>query len=287
MGVSESTVGRELRRNGGKCGGYNWIEAQKRADGRKKRRPGNRRKPPEVMWRVRELLLEDWSPGQISGTLALEGIRISHETIYRMVRADATGELASHCRHGMRYRRKQGRRPRETRATNIPDRVSIHQRPEEADGRRFGDWEMDLIIGARPSQAMLTLTERSTNMIFIQRLPKGKKAVDVAWAVWRTLLPYRDTLLSITTDNGSEFAQHSLITRKLGVQVYFADSYASWQKGAVENANKLIRQYIPKGTDFNTVTDKYIRMVQKKINERPRKKLNFNTPKHEFYKHFY
>ena len=102
--------------------------------------------------------------------------------------------------------------------------------------------------------------------------------------VRRLLLPYKKHIKTITTDNGPEFVAHKLITRYLGAVVYFADPYASWQKGAIENTNKLIRQYIPKHTNFDEVTDKKIASIQKKINSRPRKKLKFETPKAEFFK---
>ena len=183
----------------------------------------------------------------------------------------------------MKYRRKASRR-HETRATNIRNRVSIHERPAEADGTRFGDWEMDLIVD-RDSNAVLTLTERSTNFLLMEKLRHGKKAKPLAKAVWRLLLPYKgEALKSITTDNGSEFAEHEWITRKLHVPIFFADSYCAWQKGAIENGNKLIRQYIPKGTDISTVTDGKIARIRKKINARPREKLNFLTPAECFFK---
>ena len=118
----------------------------------------------------------------------------------------------------------------------------------------------------------------------MEKLKHGKKAVPLAKTVWRLLLPYMgQALKTITTDNGSEFAEHQWITRKLGVPVYFADSYCSWQKGAVENTNKLIRQYISKGTNIALVTDNKIRAVAKKINQRPREKLNFQTPAEVFF----
>ena len=103
--------------------------------------------------------------------------------------------------------------------------------------------------------------------------------------VRKLLLPYKDSLKTITTDNGPEFAAHKDITKYLGVPVYFADPYCSWQKGAIENTNKLIRQYIPKKESFERYTDKRIMSIQKKLNERPREKLNFSTPKREFFKH--
>lgn len=180
-------------------------------------------------------------------------------------------------------KRKTKKEPKPTKATNIANRTSIHQRPPEANGTRFGDWEMDLIVDGT-QQAILVLLERMTNFTIAERLKFGKKSEPLAQAVIRLLYPYRKTIKSITTDNGSEFADHLTITKKLGVTVYFADSYCSWQKGAVEHANKLIRQYIPKKSNFNDFSDKYIASVGRKLNLRPRKKLNFSTPKTEFFK---
>lgn len=187
--------------------------------------------------------------------------------------------MLANTRHKGKYSRQSEPKERETKATNIKDRVSIHDRPAEADGKRFGDSEMDLIIGKNGYGAILVLMERSTNYAIIRKLPHGKKAKEVAKAVVKLLYAFRlQGVLTITTDNGSEFAEHKYICEKLkGVTVYFADSYSSWQEGAVENTNKLIRQYIPKGTDFNTVTDAFIMEVQKKLNRRPREKLNFST----------
>lgn len=118
----------------------------------------------------------------------------------------------------------------------------------------------------------------------LEKLRHGKKAKPLTKTVWRLLLPYKGIALkTITTDNGREFAEHEWITKKLGVPVYFADSYCSWQKGAVENGNKLVRLYIPKGTDISTVTDGKIRSIRMKINARPREKLKFNTPTECFF----
>ena len=284
IGVNKSTVSREIKRNSTPNGRYVWNKAHDMAESRQRHTPGNRGLAMTLKWRVIELIkTEQWSPRQISGRLRLEGINVSHEAIYGLIRKDGSGELASHCRHKMKYKRKASRR-HETKATNIRNRVSIHQRPAEADGRRFGDWEMDLIVD-RDGNAILTLTERSTNFLLMEKLKHGKKAGQVAKAVWRLLLPYKgEALKSITTDNGSEFAEHEWITKKLNVPVYFADSYCAWQKGAIENANKLVRQYIPKGTDISTVTEGKIAKIRKKINARPREKLNFLTPKEVFFK---
>lgn len=188
----------------------------------------------------------------------------------------------------MKYNR-HGRPVRTTKVKNIPNRVSIHMRPIEANGKRFGDWEMDTIIGKNGKGAIVTLTERSTNMILMEKLPLGKNPNALAKVVSRMLFPYRAKgILTITTDNGSEFCAHSQISKALkSVPIYFADSYCSWQKGAIENANKLIRQYIPKGSDFEDITPPYIKKIQAKLNNRPREKLNFLSPKQVFFSNFY
>jgi len=226
------------------------------------------------VWRIKQLILEEqWSLRQISGVLKKEGISVSHQTIYNIIHADKSGELASHTRHKLKYRR----RPK-YKTFPIADRTGIHQRPEQADGTRFGDFEMGLIVDAH-NHAILTIVERSTDMLFMTKLRHGKKSEPLAKEVRRLLLPYKKHIKTITTDNGPEYAADQQVTKALGVIVYFADPYASWQKGAIENTNKLIRQYIPKHANFDDYTDKKIAQIQKKINRRPRKKLNFETPK--------
>lgn len=287
IGVHPSTVGRELRRNLHTNGVYLYDKADAMAKARRNALPGNRLLAPSVKWRARQLLVEEqWSPKQISGYLLKEhGVKISHETIYKMIRQDETGTLARHCRHKMKYRRK-GKARHETKATNIKNRTSIHLRPKEADGTRRGDWEMDLIVD-KDNNAILTLVERSTNYLLMAKLKHGKKAMPLARTVRRLLLPFvGEGLKTITTDNGSEFAEHEWIARQLKTKVYFTDSYSSWQKGCVENTNKLIRQYIPKGTDIRDVTERTVMQIQHKINRRPREKLNFSTPKREFFKYY-
>ena len=285
IGVSASTVSRELKRNRNKRGGYSWRLAQEMADERKERLPGNRSTPGWVKRKVIKLLTENhWSPRQISGWLwKHEKIAISHETIYRWIREDkkAGGNLYTCCRHRMKHRK----RPVGT-ATNIPNRTSIRERPKEADGSRFGDFEMDTIVGKGQKEAMLSITERKTNFSMISKLPEGRSSRHVAEKVVAMLLPYKDKLKTITTDNGPEFAAHELITEELKVKVYFTDPYSAWQKGAIENANKLIRQFIPKGASFKDYSDEQVKQIQYKLNNRPREKLNFSTPKVEFYKQF-
>lgn len=291
MGCSQSTLSREIRRNSTAKGNYLWDKAHAKAMERRKRTTANRTKDPVIVWEALNLLeAEDWSPEQISADMKRRGKAISHELIYRHIRADESGRLAAHCRHKMKYNR-HGRPDRTTKVKNIPGRVSIHERPAEADGNRFGDWEMDTIVGKDGKGAIVTLTERSTNMVLMEKLPQGKRPEALAKVVVRLLFPYRHTVRSITTDNGSEFRCHQLISKGLAPKgrqfhnlVFFADSYSSWQKGAIENANKLIRQYIPKGTDFSTVSDAFIRKIQHKINRRPREKLNFDSPKNVFFR---
>ena len=282
INVSPSTVSREIRRNSGVRGRYNWETAQANAVQTKRRKPGNHSINKEVMEEAKHLLVtEQWSPEQISGVLAKDGKYISHETIYRMIRKDKAegGTLYKHCRHKLKRRA----RPVGGRRISIPNRTSISERPAEVDGKRFGDFEMDTIVGRGNHGVIVTLIERSTSMLFMRKLKKGKNAKDLARTVIHLLSPFKEHVKSITTDNGTEFACHEMIGKSLGVTIYFADPYASWQKGAIENANGLIRQYVPKTETFEHVSHQQITKYSKKINIRPRKKLEFKTPHECFY----
>ena len=289
VGCSQSTLCRELQRNSTDKGNYLWEKADNKAMERRKRSTSNKKLDGTLTWRIKQMIIDNqWSPEQIRGVLAKEGISVSIQTIYNIIKADESGELRRNCRHP-NFRRRPAAERRPTKATNIANRTSIHDRPAEADGKRFGDWEMDLIVDAY-GHAILVLVERMTNFVMMERLPHGKKAVPLARTVVRMLYGYRRYLKTITTDNGSEFAAHLDITAGLRIRgmpdvtVYFADTYCSWQKGAVEHENKLIRQYIPKKSNFNDFSDNYIRNVGRKLNLRPRKKLNFSNPKTEFFK---
>ena len=282
INVSPSTVSREIRRNSGVRGRYNWETAQANAVQTKRRKPGNHSINKDVMEEAKHLLVtEQWSPEQISGVLAKDGKYISHETIYRMIRKDKAegGTLYKHCRHKLKRRAK----PVGGRRISIPNRTSISERPAEVDGKRFGDFEMDTIVGRGNHGAIVTLIERSTSMLFMRELEKGKNAKELARTVIHLLSPFKEHVKSITTDNGTEFACHEMIGKSLGVTIYFADPYASWQKGAIENANGLIRQYVPKTETFEHVSHQQITKYSKRINIRPRKKLEFKTPHECFY----
>lgn len=288
LGMHVSTIYRELSRNRNKRGGYA-CNAHEMSMERQERIVKNATISPDIKFAcLQHIKIDDWSPEQISGAMKSKGIKVSHTTIYKWVKEDklAGGTLFEHLRH-KGHRRKENPY-KGASARNIPNRTAIKDRPAEADGKRFGDWEMDLIIGKNGYQAILTLVERSTGYVIIHRLKHGKKAVELAKDVIRLLFAYRaEGVLSITTDNGSEFSRHQMITEALkGVVVYFADPYASWQKGLVEYTNKLIRQYIPKKSDFDDISPHELLEIQKKLNNRSRKKLNFSTPKIEFFKHF-
>lgn len=280
IGVSNSTITRELRRNGSSRGVYSDKIAERKAQKRRSKAVGNRSLSPEIKEKaIRLLVNEQWSPEQISGYFRKLGKYISHETIYKMIREDKKnrGTLYTHCRHSLKHRA----RPVGKRAV-IKDRVSIHERPVEADGTRFGDFEMDTIVGRNNQDAILTITERKTNFLLMAKLRHGKDSKELAEAAIELLMPYKKYIRTITTDNGTEFAGHRLITESIGATVYFADPYSSWQKGAVENINGLIRQYIQKGSSFKGIDDDDIKEICTKINNRPRKKLDFSTPSDAF-----
>ena len=229
INVSASTVSREKRHNSGVRRHYNWETAQANAVQTRRRKPGNRSVDKDVIEEAKRLLItEQWSPEQISGVLAKDGKYISHETIYRMIRKDKAegGTLYKHCRHKLKHRT----RPVGGKRISIPNRTSISERPTEADGKRFGDFEMDTIVGRGNHGAIVTLIERSTNMLFMRKLKNGKNAKELARTVIHLLSPFKDHIKSITTDNGTEFACHEMIAKSLGVTIYFTESYASWQK---------------------------------------------------------
>lgn len=189
IGCNQSTIYREIKRNSTPKGNYLWDKAHEKAMARRKRSSANSKHPDILVWRIKELIkTEQWSPRQISGFLKKAGTKVSHQTIYNLIHADETGELALNTRHKMKYRRRSS-----VKHMPIANRASIHERPVEADGNRFGDWEMDLIVDSF-NHAILTLVERSTNMLLMQRLPQGKKSKPLAKEVYRLLLPYRNTI---------------------------------------------------------------------------------------------
>ena len=224
-------------------------------------------------------------PEQISGTLAeQEKIHISHETIYQHVWADkyAGGTLFKHLRWSRRKRHK--RYGKHDQRGQIRNRVSIDERPQVvAQKTRIGDWEVDTIIGTRHKGALVTAVERKTKFTCIKQVP-DRKANTVTQALSDMLSPYKNRVLTITVDNGKEFASHQKIAQALGAAVYFAHPYHAWERGLNENTNGLIRQYFPKNSDLTTPNTTKVRFVQNRLNNRPRKSLNFKTPVELFLK---
>ena len=175
VGISQSTLSRELKRNSAPSGKYIWFKAHDKAMERRKRSTRNAAFAPEVVWRIKQLIIEEqWSPRQISGVLKKEGVSVSHQCIYNLIHTNASGELARHTHHKLKHRR----RPKYKRFP-ITERTSIHSRPEQADGKHFGDFEMDLIVDSH-NHAILTIVERSTNMLFMTKLAHGKKSEPLA-----------------------------------------------------------------------------------------------------------
>ena len=166
----------------------------------------------------------------------------------------------------------------------IANRVSIHRRPSIVDKKlRVGDWEIDLIIGKYHKGSIVTIVDRKSKFTLMRKLP-SKEAIGVTNAIIELLYPIKKLTHTITSDNGKEFSLHEEITASLNTDFYFCDPYSSWQRGLNENTNGLIRRYIPKKTDFDTVSDKEIMMIQNKLNNRPRKTLGYKTPSEIFYK---
>lgn len=286
LGVSPSTISRELKRNGGKRGGYNADTAHSLAQERKERYCNNRKFTSSVEKRIRDYLEnEQWSPEQISGYCKINNIEmVSVERIYQFIRKDkqSGGELYKHLRHRLKRRK---RTIQNNCKVKIKDRVSIEERDDKINNREeFGHWEGDLIEGKEHKGFVLVLTERVSKQTFITYLPHGKVAIEVAKAVIKTLLPYKEWVLSITFDNGSEFAEHKTIAQKLETKIFFTHPYSSWEKGQVENMNKLIRQYIPKKEAITKNNMMNISKIQHKLNRRPRKNLNYQKPFSLFYK---
>jgi len=284
IGVHKSTISRELKRNSGQRG-YRPNQAQQKADDRKKSSRKQIRFTDTVKQRVEYYIEQDWSPEQISGCLALEeDIHISHETIYKHIWADkrSGGDLYTHLR-GSRKKKKKRYGKTDLRG-QIKDRISIDERPAVVDQKdRFGDWEVDTIIGRNHQGALVTAVERKTMFTCIGHVP-SKSADLVTETLIHMLSPYKEKVLTITVDNGKEFAFHQKFAQALETQVYFAHPYHAWERGLNEQVNGLVRQYFPKNEDLKNVDKEKIVLVQHRLNQRPRKSLKFEKPENIFCK---
>lgn len=278
IGVTQSTINRELRRNAGERG-YRHKQAQQMSEDRRMRAVKAIKMTPKMIKLVESKPRLKWSPEQISGWLLEERKELlSHETIYLHIWADkaAGGDLYNVLRRkGKAY---QPRSKDQAGRGHIRNRVSIDERPTIVDEkRRVGDWEIDLVIGKGHSGALVTIVERATSFTVSKQI-NDKSAHTVTMATIALLMPLKDMVLTITADNGKEFAYHELITQALGAQVYFADPYSAWQRGLNENTNGLLRQYWPKNTDFKKISANDVSAVIIELNDRPRKKLGYKTP---------
>jgi transposase, IS30 family len=278
VGHHVSTISREINRNtGGR--GYRYKQANNMAIERRSSASCTpKRLTEECITIIKKRLKQKWSPEQISGRSKLEGIdMVSYEAIYQYVWLDKRcgGNLYKHLRHhNKKYnKRSSGKAGRGC----IPNRIDIAERPAIVEQkRRVGDWEGDTIIGAKHKGAIVSYVDRCSKFTVLKKV-KNKTAELVSQATLEKLgqgLP----VLTITYDNGKEFSEHCKIASQLNAKCYFARPYHSWERGLNEHTNGLVRQYLPKSTDFTKVSDKTVQCIADKLNNRPRKILNYKTP---------
>jgi IS30 family transposase len=278
-----STIARELKRNSGAKIGYRPGHAEERA--RARRWSGMRLERDEQLRSdVLERLAAGWSPEQVAGRLALEAghVRISHESIYRFVHAQIRRTNDGAWRHYLpRAKAKRGWRARPGGSSTclIKLRTPIAERPVEADDRKTpGHWEADYMLFSRYGDNILVAHERTTRLILLA-LPPNRKAPQTARSLARLIGPWPPHMrATLTLDNGTEFAQHYRLTDQLGIQTFFCDPHAPWQKGGVENAIGRLRRYLPRNTDLKSVTPDHLTAIAARINNTPRKCLDFKTP---------
>lgn len=279
LGRHPATISRELRRNRG-LRGYRAQQAHQLAA---ERRPCNARRVAPGVWKyAKAKLKQGWSPEQISGRGQRDGVvAISHETIYLKIYADkaAGGNLWRYlrCQKKKRKRYASGR----DRRGQIIGRRPISERPAIVDSKgRLGDWEGDTIIGAKHRHALVSIVERRTQYLVLRKVPR-KSAADVSMAMIEGMAHLRRVAKTITVDNGKEFADHALVDKVLNTTTYFANPYASWERGLNEQVNGKIRDYFPKKMPFDRLTQRDADRVAEALNNRPRKSLNYRTPREE------
>ena len=290
VGVHKSTICREFKRNitfvRTAIGYWDYKPdyAQLYADERRKASRYYYKFTREVELFVREKLLEDWSPEQISGyAKRWKLFSISHERIYQYIIKDKQegGQLYKHLRHkNKKYRKRYGS---PVRQGPIRNRRMIDSRPNIVDTKsRIGDWELDTIIGKNQQQAVLSIVERKSKFTLLRKLPR-KTSELTANALLEALTPYKPIVHTLTSDNGSEFAKHEDVSAGLDADFFFAHPYSSWERGLNENTNGLVRQYIKKGSRLNHIKDEMLATMAEKLNSRPRKTLGYKTPNEVFF----
>ena len=278
LGANQGTISRELARNTGRRG-YRVKQAQAMAQARYAAH-GKARVLTDCLRRKieRMLRLKRLSPEQISATLAAQGVAISHESIYRVIRRDRTagGDLWQYLRRRAKpYIKRAGK----TAGRGIiPDRIDISARPAIVEcKRRVGDWEADTIRGMGHTGAVLTLVDMKSKLVRLAPLPHATAAA-TSRATIRRLKPLGARVHTITFDNGKEFADHKTIARALNAKIYFARPYHAWERPLNENTNGLLREFFPKRMDFSKITAAEVAHVERLLNTRPRKCLGFRTP---------
>lgn len=279
----KSSISREYRRNKHVKRVYIANRAQGQANGRRSR---TRRKSQfgSRDWAIiRNLLRQGLSPEQASGVLKRVGLlSISHQTIYTYIWKDkqAGGKLWKRLRQSGKQRRK-GYGKSDSRG-RLQGKRKIEDRPKIVDERRRkGDYEIDLVHGSKRSkQCILVLVDRKTRMVFIRKL-RDKSMAEVN----RAMIPILKKLraITVTADNGSEFHDYKRVEKLTGSEFYFANSYASWERGTCENTNGLIRQYLPKNKTMVGVSQWECNRIAKRLNQRPRKILHYKSPEELFY----
>jgi IS30 family transposase len=281
---SKSVVCRELQRNSdNRSGEYRAELAQKKCLERHQKKPKKIHFTASVTSYVNACLEKDYSPEQIAGLAKKEGVRcVSHERIYQYLWYDKKqgGRLYEHLRtKGKRYRKRGALKDRRGQ---IMGRIGIEKRPKIVDEKtRFGDLEIDLIISEHHKQALLTINDRLTGVVKIRKV-ESKEAYEIEQATIDALQDWKPFLYTITSDNGKEFANHTAIAKVLNVDYYFARPYHCWERGANENTNGLIRQYFPKKSSFEHLTNEQIQVVEDKLNNRPRKRFGYETPNYVY-----
>lgn len=286
LGKSHATISRELRRNAPPihAGYYLPHRAHQRARERKQRsgeRP--RLKTPWIRCHVETKLKLGWSPEQIAKRLpeSHPEWRISTEAIYQYIYEESP-HLIGYLTRRHRQRQQKGH-SRKHRRSHIPNRVSILERPARVERRKeFGHWETDSVVSSRSLAALNVLVERRSRYVKITWLPQ-KSAHHTRVVINRRLSHHAEgTALTITYDNGSENVEHEQVNEVMGIRSFFCQPFHSWEKGTVENSIGLIRRFIPKGTDLAMLSPKQIRLVESRLNNRPRKCLNYQTPAEVF-----
>lgn len=275
-----SAIYREISRNSDERNAvYKGGLAIRKCQKRHKSKPKNQCFTDEIKRYIRDLLIEDLSPEQIVGKAARDNVDcVCIETIYDFVWHDKKqgGDLYKHLRNQGKTYRKRG--ASKDKRGQIVGRVGIENRPPEvADKQRFGDLEIDLVIGKNHKGALLTINDRATGMLQMKKI-ESKDAEIVKNATIELLNNWKPYIQTITSDNGKEFAKHQSIATSLEIDYYFANPYCSWERGANENLNGLVRQYFAKGSDFSLITDKQVEKAVQKLNNRPRKRHQFQTP---------